>query len=575
MLTEILPIIGAFILSMTCGVFFIPSVLKFCKKKKLYDIPTLRKVHSAPIPRLGGIAFIPSMMISAVAVLLIIATNNIQDKISLSMWSVGFILSLSIIYSVGIIDDLIGLNAKVKFAAQILAASIMPICGLQINDLYGLFGIYEIPSSIGIPLTIFTFVFIDNALNLIDGIDGLATSLSIIALLGFFYCFIPYNLIAYEVMIAGLVGVLTVYLYYNMWGKVEKGTKIFMGDSGSLTLGFFLAFLFVKAIAVNPNIMPMSPKRVLIAYSLLIIPTFDVVRVVLHRIRNRKPIFDADKSHIHHKILAMGYPTLYVILYHPTYPNFRWHQRNTWQYEYRINRYLTYRYSPLYDATHRYQSKNQTKEKNREMTKQNKTETKNRNNRMERFVKRSTDILVSVPCLVLSSPLFVIISLAIKWEDGLPIIYKQERIGLHGKPFNIYKFRSMKADAEKDGPNLLEIEGDTRLTRVGKFIRAHHLDELPQLWNIVKGDMSLVGPRPERKYYIDQIIKHDPRYTYLYQIRPGATSYATLYNGYTDTMPKMLRRLSLDLYYLEHRSWWFDAKILFKTMMNILFGKIF
>ena len=209
------------------------------------------------------------------------------------------------------------------------------------------------------------------------------------------------------------------------------------------------------------------------------------------------------------------------------------------------------------------------------MTKQNKTENKNRNNRMERFVKRSTDILVSVPCLVLFSPLFVFISLAIKWEDGLPIIYKQERIGLHGKPFNIYKFRSMKADAEKDGPNLLEIEGDTRLTHVGKFIRTHHLDELPQLWNILKGDMSLVGPRPERKYYIDQIMEHDPRYTYLYQIRPGATSYATLYNGYTDTMPKMLKRLELDLYYLEHRSWWFDAKILFKTLVNIMFGKIF
>ena len=209
------------------------------------------------------------------------------------------------------------------------------------------------------------------------------------------------------------------------------------------------------------------------------------------------------------------------------------------------------------------------------MTIQNKTEIKNRNNRMERFVKRSTDIVLSVPCLILSSPLFAIISLAIKWEDGLPIIYKQERIGLHGKPFNIYKFRSMKADAEKDGPNLLEIEGDTRLTHVGKFIRTHHLDELPQLWNILKGDMSLVGPRPERKYYIDQIMEHDPRYTYLYQIRPGATSYATLYNGYTDTMPKMLKRLELDLYYLEHRSWWFDAKILFKTLVNIMFGKIF
>lgn len=574
MLTEILSIIGAFILSMACGIFFIPTVLKFCKKKKLYDIPTLRKVHSAPIPRLGGITFIPSMMISAVAVLLIIATNNIQDKISLSMWSVGFILSLSIIYSVGTIDDLIGLNAKVKFAAQILAASIMPFCGLQINDLYGLFGIYEIPSVIGIPLTILIFVFIDNALNLIDGIDGLATSLSIIALLGFFYCFIPYNLIAYEVMIAGLLGVLAVYLYYNMWGKVEKGTKIFMGDSGSLTLGFFLAFLFVKAIAVNPNVMPMSPKRILIAYSLLIIPTFDVVRVVIHRIRNKKPIFDADKCHIHHKILAMGYNqhyTLFIIILLDIVfigINVVLGKMNVG-----LTGILLIDIA-LYTMLH-IGINQKINLKSREKTIQNKTEIKNRSNRMERLVKRFTDILVSVLCLVLFSPLFAIISLAIKWEDGLPVIYRQERIGLHGKPFFIYKFRSMKIDAEKDGPDLLEISGDPRLTKVGRFLRAHHLDELPQLWNVFKGDMAFIGPRPERKFYIDQIMELDPRYEYLYQIRPGVTSYATLYNGYTDTMEKMLRRLDLDLYYLEHRSWWFDAKILIKTFINIVFGKKF
>ena len=574
MLTEILSIIGAFILSMTCGIFFIPTVLNFCKKKKLYDIPTLRKVHSAPIPRLGGIAFIPSMVISAIAVLLIIYSNNFDEKVPLSMWSVGFILSLSIIYAVGIIDDLIGLNAKVKFIAQILAASIMPICGLQINDLYGLFGIYEIPSTVGIPLTIFTFVFIDNALNLIDGIDGLATSLSIIALLGFFYCFIPYNLIAYEVMIAGLVGVLIVYLYYNMWGKVEKGTKIFMGDSGSLTLGFFLAFLFVKAIAVNPNIMPMSPKRVLIAYSLLIIPTFDVVRVVLHRIRNRKPIFDADKSHIHHKFLAMGYNqhyTLFIIILLAL--AFIGTNVILGNMSVGLTGILLIDIA-LYTMLH-IGINQKINLKSREKNIQNKTEIKNRSNRMERFVKRFTDILVSVPCLVLFSPLFAIISLAIKWEDGLPIIYKQERIGLHGKPFFIYKFRSMKIDAEKDGPDLLEISGDPRLTKVGRFLRAHHLDELPQLWNVFKGDMAFIGPRPERKFYIDQIMEHDPRYEYLYQIRPGVTSYATLYNGYTDTMEKMLRRLDLDLYYLEHRSWWFDAKILTKTFINIAFGKKF
>ena len=196
-------------------------------------------------------------------------------------------------------------------------------------------------------------------------------------------------------------------------------------------------------------------------------------------------------------------------------------------------------------------------------------------NKTEQIIKRSVDFVIATCCLIFFSPLAIACAIAIRLEDGLPVIYRQERIGLHGKSFFIYKFRSMKIDAEEDGPDLLEIKGDPRLTKVGRFLRMHHLDELPQLWNVFKGDMAFVGPRPERKFYIDQIMELDPRYTYLYQIRPGVTSYATLYNGYTDTMPKMLRRLSLDLYYLEHRSWWFDAKILFKTMMNIMFGKTF
>jgi lipopolysaccharide/colanic/teichoic acid biosynthesis glycosyltransferase len=163
----------------------------------------------------------------------------------------------------------------------------------------------------------------------------------------------------------------------------------------------------------------------------------------------------------------------------------------------------------------------------------------------------------------------------VKREDGGPAIFKQERIGRFGRPFNIYKFRSMRMDAEKDGPALYQHENETRMTKVGKFLRGHHLDELPQLWNVLKGEMSFVGPRPEREYFIKQIMEHDHRYTYLYQVRPGVTSYATLYNGYTDTMEKMLRRLELDLYYLEHRSWWFDFKILFNTFMNIAIGKKF
>ena len=193
----------------------------------------------------------------------------------------------------------------------------------------------------------------------------------------------------------------------------------------------------------------------------------------------------------------------------------------------------------------------------------------------ERNVKRVVDMLVAAVCLIIFSPLFLICYILVKREDGGPAIFKQERIGRFGRPFYIYKFRSMKVDAEKDGPQLYKHGKDDRMTKTGRFLREHHLDELPQLWNVFIGDMAFIGPRPERKYYIDKIMEHDKRYVYLYQIRPGVTSYATLYNGYTDTMEKMLRRLELDLYYLQHRSWWFDINILGKTFLNIVFGKKF
>lgn len=191
--------------------------------------------------------------------------------------------------------------------------------------------------------------------------------------------------------------------------------------------------------------------------------------------------------------------------------------------------------------------------------------------------KRLMDMFVAFIAMIIFSPLFLITYICVKREDGGPAIFKQERIGRFGRPFHIYKFRSMRLDAEKLGPQLSHSGGDDdpRLTKVGKFIRAHHIDELPQLWNVFRGDMAFIGPRPERKFYIDKIMEYDARYEYLYQIRPGVTSYATLYNGYTDTMEKMLRRLEFDLYYLRHRSWWFDFKILFYTFCSIVFGKKF
>lgn len=189
-------------------------------------------------------------------------------------------------------------------------------------------------------------------------------------------------------------------------------------------------------------------------------------------------------------------------------------------------------------------------------------------------MKRLFDIVLSLICLIIFSPLFIACYLIIKLSGG-PTIYKQERIGKGGRPFYIYKFRSMKTDAEENGIELQRSDNDPRLTRIGKFLRSHHLDELPQLWNVFIGDMAFVGYRPERQYYIDQILKRDPRYTLLYKIRPGVTSYATLHNGYTDTMDKMLKRLEMDLDYLEHHSWWMDLKILSLTFLSIVGGKKF
>lgn len=190
-------------------------------------------------------------------------------------------------------------------------------------------------------------------------------------------------------------------------------------------------------------------------------------------------------------------------------------------------------------------------------------------------MKRLIDFVVAALCLIVFSPLFAACYLAIRMEDGIPVIFKQERIGLGGRPFYIYKFRSMKVDADRDENALFAHKEDDSLTRVGRFLRDHHLDELPQLWNVLKGDMAFIGPRPERKYYIDLIMQRDSRYERLYVLRPGVTSYATLHNGYTDTIEKMLIRLEMDLYYLEHQSLWLDVKILMQTFVSIVFGKKF
>ena len=190
-----------------------------------------------------------------------------------------------------------------------------------------------------------------------------------------------------------------------------------------------------------------------------------------------------------------------------------------------------------------------------------------------KFFKRLIDVTASAAVLILASPVLAAVAVLLHFfNEGAGVFFTQERPGLKGRPFRIVKFKTMN---ERRGPDGRLLPDKQRITRFGAFVRHSSLDELPQLWNVFVGDMSFIGPRPERKFYIDQIMERDPRYRYLYQIRPGVTSYATLYNGYTDTLEKMLRRLRYDLFYLEHRSWWFDFKILVKTFLNIAFGRKF
>ena len=190
-------------------------------------------------------------------------------------------------------------------------------------------------------------------------------------------------------------------------------------------------------------------------------------------------------------------------------------------------------------------------------------------------LKRGFDFVASLIGLIVFSPFMAMIYFCIKREDGGPAIFKQERIGYKGKAFMLYKFRSMTITAEADGKPALCQKEDKRLTKIGKFLREHQLDELPQLWNVLKGEMSFVGPRPERKFFVDKIISVNPDYELLYCLRPGLFSPATLYNGYTDTMEKMLRRLNMDLAYMEKHTLWLDTKIIFLTVYSIVSGKKF
>lgn len=305
-------IIAAFITAVILGRIIIPNILVISMRKRLFDEPDARKIHKRPIPRLGGVTFFPVIVFTLCTftaihlfkghfVYNIITLNTAREMLFL-------ISGLTLLYIVGIADDLIGVRYRKKFVVQIISAAMFPIAGLYINSFYGLFGINEIDPIIGIPFTMLLVVFITNAINLIDGIDGLASGLSMVALVVFGVIFVHFQSWLYALLAFVSVGVIIPFFSYNVFGNADRGRKIFMGDTGSLTLGYILSFFVIRFCMHEPNsMMQVQGSPVLIAFSVLMVPCLDVVRVVLRRARNRKPLFLPDKTHIHHKFLAMGF----------------------------------------------------------------------------------------------------------------------------------------------------------------------------------------------------------------------------------------------------------------------------
>lgn len=289
----------------------IPQILLIAFRKKLFDEIDERKIHKGVVPRLGGIAFLPAIIFSICLVLATCSSLGYSDILSI-LGGVGqsilyLLCAEMLIFLIGIADDLVGVRYKAKFIVQIICAVFICTAGAYIHDLSGIIGIHAIPSWLGWILSGFIVVYLVNAINLIDGIDGLASGLSGIALI--FYGIVL--TISQQWILALLAwaqfGTLVPFFYYNVFGNPKKQKKIFMGDTGALTLGMLMSFIALSITNIDSLEITYHYNKVVLSFSPLVIPAFDVVRVYFHRVRHHRNPFLPDKCHIHHKLLALGF----------------------------------------------------------------------------------------------------------------------------------------------------------------------------------------------------------------------------------------------------------------------------
>lgn len=291
------------------GRIVIPQIFSLSFRLRLFDGVDSRKIHENVTSRLGGIAFFPCIIgaISFVAIFHNLITGTTLLKVGSSVNLLSFFASLFVVYLIGVMDDLVGLRYRAKLLAQTVCGILLVASGCYLNNLYGLFGIHEIPQWIGMPLTVFVCMYLMNAFNFIDGLDGLAAGLSIMVFMALGYMFMLLHWWMHAYIASATVGVLALFFYFNVFGESHRRRKIFMGDTGSLTIGLLLSILVVRLSMSHPDKNLVLPDAFFIAFSFLIVPVFDVARVVLLRLRTGKSPFLPDRNHIHHKFMAMGF----------------------------------------------------------------------------------------------------------------------------------------------------------------------------------------------------------------------------------------------------------------------------